>query len=85
MKWASEEALVIYVGEINSPDYQLICDQYPMYQLATDFEQLPETLMGIWTALSQCEMVQAAFVWPQRWSNTDPDQTAGKGMPKLQE
>ena len=53
---------MIYVGEINSPDYQLICDQYPMYQLATDFEQLPETVMGIWTALSQCEMVQAAFV-----------------------
>ena len=49
------------------------------------FQQLPEPLMGIWTALSPCEMVQGAFVWPQRWSNTAPDQTAGKGIPKLQE
>ena len=49
------------------------------------FQQLPEPLMGIWTALSPCEMVQGAFVWPQRWSNTAPHQTAGKGIPKLQE
>jgi hypothetical protein len=32
-------------------------------------------VMGVWTAQSQCEMNQAAFVWPQRWSNTVSDQT----------
>ena len=50
------------------------------------FQQLPDPLlMGIWTALSPCEMVQGAFVWPQRWSNTAPHQTAGNRIPKLQE
>ena len=42
-------------------------------------------VMGVWTAQSQCEMDQAALVWPQRWSNTVSDQTAAKGIPKLEE
>ena len=42
-------------------------------------------VMGVWTAQSQCKMDQAALVWPQRWSNTVSDQTAAKGIPKLEE